>query len=173
MFVFNSIRLIVCRINVPHNKTINYPVHLLTATYVCSALRECATFFKVSQLSPLSSYVTAIFTFPQWDTQADQKNLQKGTTRLSLFEPLQKHKSPFPQRWNVRSFNVKSADWLEFPPFWSAVFTLLADILQSVGDMRRPRSDRPDTYTMRMRMLILSMLVSNARGSFLLEKTHT
>ena len=33
--------------------------------------------------------------------------------------------------------------------------------MHSVGDMRRPRSDCPDTQTARMRMLILAMLVSN------------
>ena len=84
-------------------------------------------FLKLGWLSPLSSYVTTLFTLLHWDTQADQKILQKGTARFFLFEPLQKHQSPFPQRWGVLSLNVKSADWLEFPPFWSTVFTLLAD----------------------------------------------
>ena len=45
--------------------------------------------------------------------------------------------------------------------------------MHSVGDMRRPRSDCPDTQTARMRMLILSMLVSNVIRSFLLERTRT
>ena len=85
-------------------------------------------FLKLGWLGPLSSYVTTLFTLPHWDTQADQKILQKLTARFFLFEPLQKHKSPFPQRWSALSLNVKSADWLEFPLFWSAVFTLLADI---------------------------------------------
>ena len=42
--------------------------------------------------------------------------------------------------------------------------------MHSVGNMRRPRSDCPDTQTERMRMLILSMLVSNVIRSFLLER---
>ena len=43
--------------------------------------------------------------------------------------------------------------------------------MHSVGDMRRPRSDCPDTKIARMRMLIVSKLVSNVIRSFLLERT--
>ena len=88
---------------------------------------EMCHFLKIGWLSPLSSYITTLFTLPHWDTQADQEILQKVTARLFLFAPLQKRKSPFPQMKSVRGLNVKSADLLEFPPFWSAVFTMLAD----------------------------------------------
>ena len=126
MFVLNSTRLIPCRIMSVITKQlsgtlINRQISLFSTPGMCH-------FLKLGWLSPLSSYVTTLVTLPHWDTQADQKILQKVTARLFLFEPLQKHKSPFPQRWSVPSLNVKSADWLQFPPFWSAVFTLLADI---------------------------------------------
>ena len=53
---------------------------------------------------------------------------------------------------------------------------MLADIMHSVGNMRQPRADCPDTETARMCMLILSMLglthniVSIGKDSYINEQ---